>query len=96
MARTTSLPTARDLACAVSNGLVPTLEAPRGGADADAYEIRFPDLFREGTGLAFPCDSRGCVDLDGLSDRARDNYLFARAMIGRDFALPVVRARALH
>jgi hypothetical protein len=63
---------------------------------ATSYEIRFANLFREGTALAFPCDRGGRVDLDGLSDRARNNYLFARAMVGRDFATPVVLAHDLH
>jgi len=61
--------------------------------DAAAYEIRFQSLFREGLALAFPCDSRGLVDLDALSPRAMGNYLFARAMVGREFARPAVLAR---
>jgi hypothetical protein len=87
---------ARTAATAASTSFVPSLESPLGADAAHAYEIRFSNLFREGTGLAFPCDSRGCVNLDGLTDRARNNYLFARAMVGRDFATPVVLARALH
>ena len=47
-------------------------------------------LYRQGSGYAFPCDGQGHVDLDALSERARNNYLFARAMIGRDTALPCV------
>lgn len=52
------------------------------------FEVRFMSLFRQGRGLAFPCDAQGHVDLDALSDRARNNYLFARAMVGRDNAAP--------
>ena len=59
------------------------------------YEIRFESLFNEGRGLAFPCDGGGRVDLDHVSERARNNYLFARAMVGREFAYPTVRAAAL-
>ena len=55
------------------------------------FELRFASLFDEGRGLAFPCDADGRVDLDALSERARSNYFFARSVIGRDFALPVVR-----
>ena len=58
-----------------------------------AYEIRFQSLFNEGRGLAFPCDAQGHVDLDRMPDRLRNNYLFARAMVGREFALPLVRNR---
>ena len=58
------------------------------------FEIRFRSLFNEGRGLAFPCDASGQVDLDGLSERGRNNYLFARAMVGREFAMPQVREAA--
>lgn len=61
-----------------------------------AYEIRFSSLYREGQALAFPCDSEGRVDIDALSERARGNYLFARAMIGREFAFPQVQLSDLH
>jgi hypothetical protein len=59
------------------------------------FELRFPSLFDTGRGLAFPCDAAGHVTLDALSERARCNYLYARALMGREFALPVVRACAL-
>jgi hypothetical protein len=54
------------------------------------YELRFPFLFREGRAYAFPCDAEGHVDLDTMSERARSNYLFARAVIGREVATPRV------
>jgi len=59
------------------------------------YELRFQSLFHEGRGLAFPCDARGQVDIDALSERGRLNYLFARTLIGRDYAHPSVRATTL-
>lgn len=58
------------------------------------FEIRFDSLSDAGQGLAFPCDARGHVDLDALPERARTNYLFARAMVGRDFLAPRVRSGA--
>jgi hypothetical protein len=60
---------------------------------AAEFELRFQSLFHEGRALVFPCDSDGRVDLDSVSDRARNNYLFARAMIGRDYAMPFVGER---
>lgn len=54
------------------------------------FEVRFNSLFRAGMALAFPCDAQGHVDLDELPPRARDNYLYARAMVGRDFDLPSI------
>jgi len=54
------------------------------------FELRFEALFQPGRALAFPCDPTGHVDLDGLSERARCNYFYARAVIGREFAHPTV------
>jgi hypothetical protein len=61
-----------------------------------AYELRFQSLFDEGRGYAFPCDAKGAVDLDAMSERARLNYLYARTVIGREFATPAVRHLDLH
>ena len=54
------------------------------------FEVRFESLYRPGTGMAFPSDEKGTVDLDSLPQRARSNYLFARAMVGREFMYPAV------
>jgi hypothetical protein len=62
----------------------------------DRYELRFRSLFDEGRALAFPCDAQGHVDLDAMRPRARLNYLYARAVIGREFFLPDVQPRAVH
>ena len=53
------------------------------------YEIRFRSLFR-GSGLCFPCDEQGNVELDALSDRARENYFYARHVVGTEYAYPTV------
>lgn len=55
------------------------------------FELRFESLFHPGRGLAFPCSADGQVNLDALSERARDNYLFARAVVGREFMTPLVQ-----
>jgi hypothetical protein len=55
------------------------------------FELRFQSLFDAGKALAFPCDAEGHVQLDQLSERALDNYLFARAVVGRDYAAPELR-----
>ena len=49
---------------------------------SQCYELRFRSLFNEGRALAFPCDARGSVELDALSEQARNNYLYARAVVG--------------
>ena len=61
-----------------------------------SYEIRFQSLFHEGRALSFPCDAQGRVELDGLSDRARENYLYARAVVGRDYAYPSIQPLCPH
>lgn len=63
---------------------------------APHYEIRFCSLFEEGRALAFPCDAKGRVELDTLSERARHNYLYARALVGREYAAPAVLPSDLH
>jgi hypothetical protein len=62
---------------------------------AEHYELRYRSLFNEGRGYSFPCDAAGQVNLDALSEQARQNYLYARAVVGREFALPAVRPHAL-
>jgi hypothetical protein len=59
------------------------------------YEIRYQPLSGRGPELAFPCDAQGRVEMDALSDRARNNYLYARAVVGREYAAPAV-LRCLH
>lgn len=40
--------------------------------------------------LSFPCNPNGQVEIDLLSAQARNDYLFARALRGRDYAFPIV------
>jgi hypothetical protein len=58
------------------------------------YELHFSPLFRERRGYVFPCDSEGHVNMDALSDRARNNYLYARMGVGREFSVPAVQPAA--
>lgn len=60
------------------------------------YELRFRSLFHEGRAYAFPCDAAGRVDMDALSDRARDNYFYARTVIGREVSMPAVQPCGMH
>lgn len=57
------------------------------------FEVRFESLFRPGRALVFPSDSEGHVELENFSEHARANYLFATAMVGREYGLPRVTAR---
>ncbi len=58
------------------------------------FQLCFRSLFNAGRGFAFPCDPNGRVDMDRLTERARNNYLFARAMVGRELAMPAVERLA--
>lgn len=66
-----------------------TAMRPISAPDA-RYHICFQSLKDEALALEFPCDAEGRVELDGLSDRARMNYLFARAVVGCEFRRPAV------
>ncbi|KQW76207.1 MAG: hypothetical protein Q8L12_05550 [Methylibium sp.] len=60
------------------------------------YEVRFQSLFSEGRALSFPCDAQGHVQIDALSEQARHNYLYARVLVGREYATPTVLALCAH
>lgn len=62
-------------------------------AASAGYVLRFQSLFDSGRALAFPCDECGRVELDRLSEAARHNFFFARAVVGREYAPPVVEPR---
>ena len=61
-----------------------------GLSHCNAYQLRFQSLFHEGRGYAFPCDASGHVDMDAMSERARNNYFYARTVVGREFATPAI------
>lgn len=58
--------------------------------ERSSFELRFQSLFNAGRGLAFPCNAHGDVDVQALSERAVQNYLFALTGIGREYSVPSV------
>jgi hypothetical protein len=78
------------------NAMTTTQPMPLPDTAGSRYELRFESLFDAGRGLSFPCDAGGSVALDSLSERARNNYIYARAVVGREYAVPCVRQRDLH
>ena len=60
------------------------------------FELRFQSLVESSRGFAFPCDLNGLVNMDELNDRARNDYLYARAMVGRELTVPAVRTAGMH
>jgi|KBSMisStandDraft_5_1062788.scaffolds.fasta_scaffold3546747_2 hypothetical protein len=61
-------------------------------ASTAVFELHFPSFSPSTPALSFPCDAGGAVWLDTLSERARKNYFFARALMGRDYGMPTVQA----
>ena len=55
-------------------------------------ELRFLPLTASVQSVAFPCDAAGRVDIDALGEQERNAYLFARALMGRHYAFPVIGA----
>ena len=60
------------------------------------FQLRFQSLFDPGRGFAFPCDRDGHVDMNHMSERARNNYFYARTVIGREVDVPAVQASAMN
>jgi hypothetical protein len=60
-------------------------------AEPSACSLLFRSLFGADRGFVFPCDLQGRVDMDTLSERARNNYFYARAMMGRELTYPSVQ-----
>jgi hypothetical protein len=71
------------------NQVIPTI------ASHQSFQLWFVSLYRQGHALCFPCDAGGAVALDELSEKGRCNYLYARAVVGHEFAWPQVR-EAMH
>ena len=61
-----------------------------------AFELRFESLNNAGRGFAFPCDAGGNVNMDALTERGRNSYFGARALVGREYAFPVVQRAVAH
>ncbi|HSV70714.1 MAG TPA: hypothetical protein VLI72_11430 [Methylibium sp.] len=66
------------------------MNAAKATSQDARYELCFRPLYEPLRGFAFPCDRHGRVDLDTLGERARNNYLYARALVGRELASPDV------
>jgi hypothetical protein len=64
--------------------------------ESNQYQLCFRSLFHSGRGFAFPCDPSGQVDMDQMSENARNNYLYARAMVGRELSAPAIETALLH
>ena len=55
------------------------------------HRLQFRSLSDPQRGHSFSCDAQGRVDLDSFCERERNNYFYARVLIGHDFSVPIVR-----
>ena len=60
------------------------------------YVLRYQSLSNGDRALLFPCDAEGRVEMDSLSRAELNNYLFARASVGFEFAAPRILSRERH
>ena len=74
---------------------IPTQSPGRAAAEA-THLLHFEPLTVGEAGLDIPCDPQGRVGLDALGDKLRNDYFFARTLIGRLFAAPTVRHAPAH
>ncbi len=66
-------------------------------AAGSRYQLWFSPLPKSTSApRAFRCDAAGHIDLDAPSDHDRGEYLFARALVGRDFDRPAIQSSAGH
>jgi hypothetical protein len=61
---------------------------PETGICPALYELRFFSLISGGQNFVFPCDAQGQVDIGDLSERCRNDYFYARVVVGREVAPP--------
>jgi hypothetical protein len=54
------------------------------------FELRFNSLLKTGRGFVFPCDVDGLVPVDEFTEVLRDNYFYAREVVGAELAWPVI------
>ena len=66
------------------------IESSAAGTCETRYELRFAGLYNRGRGFAFPCDAQGHVEIDELTERGRENYFYARTVVGAEFSAPIV------
>ena len=67
------------------------MEAASAVSSARSYQLRFRPLRASGHSFCFPCRADGGVDLDHLTVKALNDYLFARAVVGGEYARPSVQ-----
>ena len=67
------------------------MNVPAATRSQVSYQLHYSALRDGRRGLDFPCDADGRVDIDALSEAARNDYFYARAVVGRDLDRPCVQ-----
>lgn len=84
-------------ACSLRDTALPAAPTPGGdpGEPGRLTHLLHFEPLGPGAGLDIPCDARGDVRLDALRDELRNEYFFARTLVGRVFSRPTIRPVAL-
>lgn len=56
----------------------------------DHYELSYLTRIGGDGGYSFGCDAQGTVDMNAMTERARNNYLYARAVVGIELQRPTI------
>ena len=64
--------------------------------ESAGFEVRYVPLRGAWPTLVFPCDAQGCVWLDSLPNDVRNEYFFARAVVGVEYARPTLESCDVH
>lgn len=70
------------------------MSASLADRESARFELRFQSLRHTGHAISFPCDAAGQVNMDALTEHERVRYFYARAVIGREFSLPLKQRRS--
>ena len=65
----------------------------RFNEEGTTHVLRYQSLLDFERALTFPCNAQGLVRMDDLGHKEFNNYLFARALVGFEFAAPRVISR---
>lgn len=58
----------------------------------ESHELVFRSVSSDERTYVFPCDAQGQVQLDRLSEGARNDYFYARVVAGNALSPPFIRA----
>lgn len=62
--------------------------SPAACGQESSFQLSYHPLTEGGNSYSFPCNAAGQVHLDELDERTRNDYLYARGVVGRELSPP--------